>query len=76
VDLETEHAIIHNIRHFLRGRTCLIVSHRVAPLADADTILVMANGRIVDRGDHARLIERNAYYAGIYRHQVGASRES
>ena len=76
VDLETEHAIIHNIRQFLRGRTCLIVSHRVAPLADADTILVMANGRIVDRGDHARLIERNAYYAGIYRHQVGASRES
>lgn len=76
VDLETEHAIIRNIRQFLRGRTCLIVSHRVAPLADADTILVMANGRIVDRGDHCRLIEHNAYYAGIYRHQVGVSREA
>ncbi len=45
VDMETEHTIIGSIADYLRGRTCIIVSHRVAPLADAQTIVVMDRGR-------------------------------
>ncbi len=70
VDMETEHAIINSIASYLKGRTCIVVSHRVAPLADADEILVMENGRIVDRGTHGELIGRSAFYETIYRHQT------
>ena len=70
VDMETEHAIIRSIASYLQGRTCIVVSHRIAPLADADEIVVMENGRVVDRGPHIELIERNAFYSNIYRHQT------
>jgi len=70
VDMETEHSIIQSIASYLRGRTCIIVSHRVAPLADANEILVMDNGRIVDRGPHDELIKHSAFYATIYKHQT------
>ncbi len=72
VDMETEHAIIRSIASYLEGRTCIIVSHRIAPLADADEIVVMENGRVVDRGPHRELIARNAFYSSIYRHQTGS----
>lgn len=75
VDMETEHAIIRSIAAYLEGRTCIIVSHRVAPLADADEIVVMDNGRIVDRGFHHELIERSHFYATIYRHQTNSANE-
>lgn len=70
VDMETEHAIIQSIASYIRGRTCIIVSHRVAPLADATEILVMNNGRVVDRGPHEELIRRNAFYETIYTRQT------
>jgi ATP-binding cassette subfamily B protein len=70
VDMETEHAIIRSMASHLRGRTCIIVSHRVAPLVDASEILVMEQGRVAARGDHARLLAHNAFYAAIYTHQT------
>ena len=76
VDMETEHAIIRSIASYLKGRTCIIVSHRIAPLVDADEIVVMEKGRVVDRGPHIELIERNAFYAGIYRHQTNSYAEN
>ena len=76
VDMETEHAIIRSIASFLAGRTCIVVSHRIAPLADAELIVVMEDGRIVDLGPHVELIERNAFYATIYKHQTTAYGES
>ncbi len=69
VDMETEHAIIRSIAGFLKGRTCIIVSHRIAPLADAQEILVMERGRFVARGSHAELLEASPFYATIYRQQ-------
>ncbi len=74
VDMETEHAIIRSIAAYLEGRTCIIVSHRIAPLADANEIVVMENGRVVDRGTHEELIVRNAFYSNIYRHQTLSGR--
>jgi len=70
VDMETEHAIIRSIASYLQGRTCVIVSHRIAPLADADEIVVMENGRVVDRGPHQELLARSEFYSSIYRHQT------
>jgi ATP-binding cassette subfamily B protein len=70
VDMETEHAIIRSIASYLSGRTCIIVSHRVAPLADAHELLVMENGRITHRGTHERLLRESDFYATIYRQQT------
>ncbi|MGO9021728.1 MAG: ABC transporter ATP-binding protein [Syntrophobacteraceae bacterium] len=70
VDMETEHAIIRSIASYLEGRTCIVVSHRIAPLADANEIVVMEKGRVVDQGPHKELVERNAFYSSIYRHQT------
>jgi ATP-binding cassette subfamily B protein len=70
VDMETEHAIIGSIAGYLKGRTCIVVSHRVAPLADAHEIVVMEDGRIIDRGTHEHLLKQNAFYATIYRQQT------
>jgi ATP-binding cassette subfamily B protein len=70
VDMETEHAIIQSIASYMRGRTCVIVSHRVAPLADAQELVVMERGRIVERGTHERLLEHSAFYSTIYRQQT------
>jgi ATP-binding cassette, subfamily B, multidrug efflux pump len=70
VDMETEHAILRSIASYLKGRTCIVVSHRVAPLADAQEIVVLENGRIVARGPHERLLEQSSFYATIYRQQT------
>ena len=70
VDMETEHAIIGAISAYLKGRTCLIVSHRVAPLVDAGEIVVMDRGRIVAQASHAELLQTNAFYATIYKQQT------
>lgn len=69
VDMETEHAIIGSIADYLRGRTCIIVSHRVAPLVDAHAIVVMDRGRLVALGTHAQLLERSDFYRTIHRQQ-------
>ncbi len=70
VDMETEHSIIRSIASYLEGRTCIVVSHRIAPLADANQIVVMEKGQVVDLGPHKELVERNAFYSSIYRYQT------
>lgn len=70
VDTETEHAILQQITSYLQGKTCVVISHRVAPLAEAEKILVMDKGKIVAQGDHQSLLESNTFYATIYSHQT------
>lgn len=72
VDIQTEHAIIRSLATYLKGRSCLIVSHRVAPLIEADSIVVMDEGMIRARGDHGQLLETSEYYRTIFRHQMAA----
>ncbi len=73
VDTQTEHNIISSITPYLKGRTCLLVSHRVAPLIDADRIIVMERGMIVAEGRHEQLLKEDGFYAAIYAHQTASS---
>jgi ATP-binding cassette subfamily B multidrug efflux pump len=70
VDTHTEERILHALRTIRKGRTVLIVSHRVSSVKDADAIVVLEEGRIVERGTHDTLLEKGGYYADLYRRQT------
>ncbi len=66
VDMETELNIQKALREVMKGRTTFIIAHRISSLKHADEILVLENGRIVERGIHDALIENNGPYQRIY----------
>jgi len=70
VDTATEERILHALREIRKGRTVLIVSHRVSSVKDSDQIIVLDNGRIVERGTHETLLAHDGYYADLYRRQT------
>ena len=70
VDMETEHQIIGAMQPFVRDRICIIVSHRLAPLAQADRLIVMDRGKIAAQGDHEQLLRESRFYATIYEYQT------
>jgi ATP-binding cassette, subfamily B, multidrug efflux pump len=70
VDTYTEEKILQHLRRQMRGRTSLIVSHRVSTVKDADLIVVLEDGRIAERGTHDELIERGGLYAELYEKQL------
>jgi ATP-binding cassette subfamily B multidrug efflux pump len=76
VDTDTEHRIIANFHRWLPGRTCIMVSHRVAPLLEADRIIVMERGRIVAQGAHRELLGLSPFYRTIYQHQMTDRQEA
>ena len=70
VDTQTEERILNALRSVRQGRTVLIVSHRVSSVKDADHIIVLGDGRIVERGTHDALLDKGGYYADLYRRQT------
>ncbi|WP_333839823.1 ABCB family ABC transporter ATP-binding protein/permease [Pelomicrobium sp.] len=66
LDSQSEKAIQAEIERIARGRTTLMIAHRLSTLLHADEILVMDQGRIVERGDHASLLERGGVYARLW----------
>jgi ATP-binding cassette, subfamily B, multidrug efflux pump len=73
VDTKTEELILQNLRQAREERpemAVIMVSHRVSTIQDADFIIVMDHGRIVEQGTHADLLEADGYYAGIHRKQL------
>ncbi|MEK6282440.1 MAG: ABC transporter ATP-binding protein [Acidobacteriota bacterium] len=70
VDTYTEEKILTKLRGVMRGRTSLIVSHRISTVRDADLICVMDEGRIIERGTHQELIERGGEYANLHERQL------
>ncbi len=70
VDTQTEEDILKNLRKFMRGRTSIIISHRVSTVKDADKIVVIDNGRIAEEGTHDELLAKEGLYASIYYKQL------
>lgn len=71
VDSQTEQRILHGFESVLRNKTCILVSHRMAAVKEADEILVLDQGRIVERGNHESLLRARGIYAQMYwRQQV------
>jgi len=70
VDTYTEEEILSGLRDVMRERTSIIVSHRVSTVRNADVIVVLVDGRIVDRGRHAELVTRSGFYSELYRKQL------
>ena len=69
VDAQTEAEILHGLKAILREKTCLIISHRISAVKEADEILVLDAGRVIERGSHEQLIRREGVYADLYRQQ-------
>jgi len=74
LDTHTEKEIQANLREVSTERTTLIIAHRLSTIIDADEIIVLEKGRIVERGRHAALLERDAVYAALWRRQQEAAR--
>lgn len=70
LDGPTEEAIQQTLRKVRTGRTTLVVAHRLSTIVDADQILVLRRGRIVERGTHAELLSRTGEYAALWRRQT------
>jgi len=70
LDGPTEAAIQETLRKVKAGRTTLVIAHRLSTIVDADQILVLRRGRIVERGTHAELLERTGEYAALWRRQT------
>jgi ATP-binding cassette subfamily B protein len=70
VDTYTEEEILRRLGEATRSRTTIIVSHRISTIRDADQILVLDRGRIVERGTHDQLVAGDGLYAALYRKQL------
>ena len=70
MDAETERRILDNLRTFLRERTTILVAHRLTTVQEADLIVVLDAGRVVEMGDHASLLDRGGLYADLFERQM------
>jgi ATP-binding cassette subfamily B protein len=69
VDTHTEVQIQKAMDSLMKGRTSFIIAHRLSTIREADWILVMKNGDIVEQGKHAKLLAKNGFYAELYNSQ-------
>ncbi|MDP3313534.1 ABC transporter ATP-binding protein [Lutibacter sp.] len=70
VDTETEEIILNNLAEVSKNKTTLIVSHRVSSVKNADTIIVLQNGQIIQQGTHNELVNINGYYKELFEQQL------
>ncbi len=70
VDTATEEQILCGLSEVMRGRTTILISHRVSTIRNADQIFVLEHGTVVAEGTHAELLEQGGYYADLYQKQL------
>jgi ATP-binding cassette, subfamily B, heavy metal transporter len=75
LDTRTEQEILATLRRIAKGRTTIAIAHRLSTIADADNILVLDHGRLVESGDHTGLIARGGLYAEMWNRQASERRE-
>ncbi len=71
VDIETEHKIQEMLKSVFTNKTAFIIAHRISSVRNADLILVLKDGRIVERGTHEELLDLKGYYYNVFKHQYG-----
>ena len=69
IDTRTEQRIQKAFQKMMQGRTSFIVAHRLSTIMDADVILVMRDGHIIEQGTHRELLERGGFYSELYNSQ-------
>jgi len=70
VDTETEETILNNLFEICKNKTTIIVSHRVSSAKNADKIIILEDGKIIEQGSHNQLINQEGYYASLYLKQL------
>jgi len=70
VDTKTEHIILSSMKRIMRGRTSVIISHRVSSAKLADMIIVLEEGKMVEKGTHDELLQKEGYYKALYDKQL------
>jgi ATP-binding cassette subfamily B protein len=70
VDTMTEERILTNLQDVMKGRTTILISHRVSTVRNADRIFVIEFGHLAEEGTHAQLIARGGYYSDLYQKQL------
>jgi ATP-binding cassette subfamily B protein len=70
VDTETEETILNNLLTYCKDKTTIIVSHRVSSAKNADQIIILEEGKIIEKGTHNELLEQNGYYKDLYVKQL------
>ena len=70
MDTETEKAILQSLEDYTKGITSIIISHRISSIKNADNIIVLENGSIIQQGTHNQLIDQNGYYKQLYYKQI------
>lgn len=70
VDTDTEERILRGLRDVMRGRTTILISHRISTVKDCDQIIVLHQGSVAERGDHASLLALHGFYATMYERQL------
>ena len=69
VDTRTEQQIQEAMRALMKDRTCFVIAHRLSTVQNADTILVVQHGDIIEQGNHEELMKKGGVYAGLYTSQ-------
>lgn len=70
VDTKTEEEILHNLGKIMKGKTSIIIAHRISTIKNADHIIVLDQGKIVEEGTHFELLDINGEYASLYEKQL------
>lgn len=75
LDMETEHAIQENLKKLDKECTKVLIAYRISSIMEADLILVLDKGEIVEQGSHQQLLDKKGYYYSVFHHQYGDFRE-
>ena len=69
IDANKEKSILKNLNEWMEGKTVILVSHRISTLANTDHIIVLKDGKIIEKGNHKYLLQENGLYAEMYAKQ-------